>query len=171
MSSRAFDQSRPYEDITGSRSSVLSNWRKQLTTHEDPFHLHKALGVLCLLSFTWRFSQWGSADMEFATHPTLTVPTILLHWSLTLSSFAFKIPAILHSLVFFSRSLAILCVYYYEQYYQLEPNYIFNFAIVMVTLIAADVSSWSVGQYSGTRSVTYFFPTCNWQPLLAVYTE
>jgi hypothetical protein len=142
-----------------------------------------------LLSYIYRLSQWGDADMGFATRPALTLPTIFLHWCLNLSAFAFKIPAKriksgdriwpeyrLHSLVFLSRSLAIMCVYYYEQHYQLEPNYIFNFAIVMVTLIAADASSWSVGENrsSSIRELgvlSTFFPTCNWQPLLAVYTE
>lgn len=120
--------------------------------------MHKMLGITCLLSYIWRLSQIGKSDMGFQTHTALTPSTIILHWSLTLSAFIFTIPAKriksgdriwpeyrLHALVFLSRSLAVLCVYYYEQYFQLPPNYDMNFLIVMLTLFAADVSSWSVG--------------------------
>jgi hypothetical protein len=105
----------------------------------------------------------GPTDMGFLRYPSLTLPTILLHWSLTISSFMFKIPARriktgdriwpeyrLHALVFLSRSLMLCSVYYYEQYYKLPPNYNFNFAIAMLTLLMADVSSWSVEHPSGT---------------------
>jgi hypothetical protein len=133
-------------------------WKKQLITHEDPGHMHKILGVTCLISFIWRLAQMGETDMGFQKYTKLTLPTIILHWCLTLSSFIFTIPVKriktgdriwpeyrLHALVFLSRSLAIMTVYYYEQYYNLKPNYDLNFLIVMCTLIAADVSSWSVG--------------------------
>lgn len=146
-------KSAPYSGGGG-----LEVWKKQLITHEDPFHFHKTLGIACLLSFIWRLAHCGASDMGFATHPSWTLPTIALHWSLTLSAFVFKIPAKriksgdriwpeyrLHALVFLSRSLALLCVYYVEQLYQLEANYDWNFAIVLLSLLAADVSSWSVG--------------------------
>jgi len=48
-------------------------------------------------------------------------------------------------MVFCGRSLALMLVTYYEEEYHQAPNYYFNFAIVMLTLFAADVSSWSVG--------------------------
>jgi len=70
----------------------VRNIKKQLVTHEDPGHLHKILGLSCLMSYAWRFSQIGESDMGFKTYPQLTLPTILLHWSLSLSSFVFKIP-------------------------------------------------------------------------------
>jgi hypothetical protein len=145
-------------EARGGKACTFSTWKKQLITHEDPGHVHKTLGILCLLSYIWRLSQSGATDMGFATRPALTLPTIIMHWCLTLSAFIFKIPAKriksgdriwpeyrLHALVFLSRSLAIMCVYYYEEYYQLEPNYDLNFVIVMAALLAADISSWSVG--------------------------
>ena len=70
----------------------LSQWRKQLFTQEDPSHVHKILGLAVLASFIWRFSMIGESDMGFAIYPHLTLPTILLHWSLNLSSFIFHIP-------------------------------------------------------------------------------
>jgi len=73
-------------------SSRWSYFKKQLITHEDPGHIHKILGVAVLASYAWRFSMFGKSDMGFATYPKLTLPTILLHASLTLTSFLFKIP-------------------------------------------------------------------------------
>jgi hypothetical protein len=68
-------------------------WKQQLITKDDPWHVHKTLGVACLVSYAWRFSlAGGSADMGFATHPEFTVPTLVLHEALTLSSFVFQIP-------------------------------------------------------------------------------
>ena len=141
----------------------LSKWKQQLITHEDPGHIHKTLGILSLMSFIWRLSMIGPTDMGFKTYPSLTLPTILLHWSLTLSSFIFNIPSKriktgdriwpeyrLHALVFLSRSLLLCCVYYYEQYYHLPPNYDLNFLVILLTLLAADVSSWSVEHRSGS---------------------
>jgi hypothetical protein len=71
------------QDISseGSKGSALSRWR---ITGEDPLHVRKALGILCLASFLWRFGQIGdTTDMGFASHPNLTVrlPTLLLHLS------------------------------------------------------------------------------------------
>ena len=74
----------------------LRNLRQQLITKEDPGHVHKILGVACLASTLWRFSLYvveQDTDMGFAVYPQLTVPTLLLHFSLTASSFLFKIPA------------------------------------------------------------------------------
>jgi hypothetical protein len=144
-------------------TATYVKWKEQLITKEDPGHVHKVLGICCLISFIWRLSQMGPSDMGFRTYPSFTIPTFLLHWSLTISSFIFHIPAKriksgdriwpeyrLHALVFLSRSLLICCVYYYEQYYHLSPNYDLNFLIVMFTLFAADVSSWSVENRSGS---------------------
>jgi hypothetical protein len=146
-----------------SSDAILSKWKKQLITHEDPGHFHKILGITCLISYMWRLSMMGPTDMGFQSYTSLTIPTFILHWSLTLSSFIFKIPSKriksgdriwpeyrLHALVFLSRSLMLDCVYYYEQYYNLPPNYDANFIVVILTLLAADASSWSVEHRSGS---------------------
>jgi hypothetical protein len=156
---------------------TLSKWKKQLVTHEDPGHFHKTLGVICLISFAWRLSMIGPSDMGFQKYTSLTLPTIILHWSLTLSSFVFNIPSKriksgdriwpeyrLHALVFLSRALVCCIVFYYENYYQLPPNYDINLIIVILTLLAADISSGSVEHRSGSirdldthPAVKYFF--------------
>lgn len=63
------------------------------------------------------------------------------------------------------RSLAFLCVYYYEQYDQLKPNYNMNF-LILDTFFAGGVSSWSVGDNRSSSirgletnpAVKYYFP-------------
>ena len=74
-------------------TNIVGRWWSGLVTKEDPLHLHKTLGTVCLLSYLWRFYQAGEADMGFATRPELTLPTILLHVSLNLSAFYFAIPS------------------------------------------------------------------------------
>jgi hypothetical protein len=71
-----------------------AQWKEKLITQEDPMHLHKTLGILCLVHFAWRFSMVGAdSDMGFKTYPRLTIPAICLHLLLSLSSIEFKIPA------------------------------------------------------------------------------
>ena len=64
--------------------------KKKLVTHEDPGHVHKILGIACLVSYIWRMTQVGESDMAFAAYPEWTIPTLIMHASLTLSSFLFK---------------------------------------------------------------------------------
>ena len=143
-------------------SSRFLRWKHQLITRDDPLHLHKSLGAMCLVSFLFRLTQIGQAsDMGFVTHPEWTLPTIVLHLLLNLSAFQFHLPRRritdgyriwpeyrLHSLVFLARSLAVIGLYYYEQKYQIqEPNYLWNFVIVVLAMMTADLSSQSQGSY------------------------
>lgn len=152
-------------DANGNSLSGLSAWKQQLITKEDPMHIHKTLGVLCLISIIFRLIQIGPSDMGFATSPSLTMPTVFLHLLLNITSFLFTIPSRrissgyriwpeyrLHSLVFLCRSLAVMVVYWYEQTFHKEPNYDANLAIIIVGLVAADLSSYSQRQYS-SRSI------------------
>jgi len=145
-----------------------SEWKRQLVTREDgPFHLHKALGAACLLSFGWRCAHIGATDMAFGSHPHLTLPTLLLHWALTASSFRFRIPKQrirdgtriwpeyrLHAMVFLCRSLATLALYWYEEQQQQQNHYYdANLAIVVLSMAAADACSTAVGSKYQSRSV------------------
>jgi hypothetical protein len=142
---------------SGDSSEIVSSqqWRGALITKEDPLHVHKTLGILCLFSFLWRFGQIGeTTDMGFASHPDWTLPTLLLHYMLSLSSFEFRIPPKrinsgfriwaeyrIHSVVFLCRSLALMALTWYEQKYELPPIYWMNLAIVLATVAAADIGS------------------------------
>jgi hypothetical protein len=132
-----------------------------------PFHCHKFFGALALTSFGFRFCNFGGQqDMGFATHPMLTLPTILVHLSLNLTSLLFQIPKKrishggriwpeyrLHSLVFTLRSHLTLLWYMYEQHYGLAPNYNFNYFIVMASTAASDLVTYSVAEKYRSNTV------------------
>jgi hypothetical protein len=151
-------------DSNGNTLTGVAAWKKQMITKEDPIHVHKTLGILCMLSYIFRIVQTGPNDMGFVTFPALTMPTIVLHLLLNLSALEFKIPQKrissgyriwpeyrLHSLVFLARSLAVMALYWYEQTWQTGPNYDWNLAIIIAGMIAADLSSYSQRNY---RSAT-----------------
>lgn len=138
-------------------------WKKQLITKEDPAHVHKALGLLALISFAYRFALAGrgEADLGFASRPHWTVPTLLLHLALNVSAFRFRIPRRrivtsgyriwpeyrLHSLVFCCRNLAFMALFWCESELGLEQNRSLNLAIVLATMAAAEWSSQCQGKY------------------------
>lgn len=139
---------------------VLSTFRNRLITKEDPLHVHKTLGVVALFSFIFRLSNLGEGDMGFRTYPNLTIPTILLHFLLTASSFEFRLPkkriiegsriwpqARLHSLIFLCRGLALIGIYCYEDYFQQSPSYTANLVVVLVTMALADLATFSAKDY------------------------
>lgn len=137
----------------------VSQWMARLVTKEDFWFLHKILGSTALISFAWRLLRSGADDMGFQSHPDWTLPTIFVHLALNLSSFEFKIPLKriatdggriwpeyrLHSLVFSARSLACIGINWYEHRYGSPPNYSLNFWTLIAGLVAADISSLSVG--------------------------
>lgn len=147
-------------------SKKEETWREKLFTHEDPYHFHKVVGLLVLISIAVRFFMVGERDMGFASHPHLTYPTLMLHFLLNASSMIFKIPARrikdggriwpeyrLHAAVFAIRSMVTILIYHIEREYNLAPNYDLNFAIVIGGMLAADLASWSVGSKYQSRSV------------------
>lgn len=101
--------------------------------------------------------------MGFARFPAITVPTILLHLILNLSALEFKIPSKrissgyriwpeyrLHSLVFLGRSLAVMALFWYEQTFEKEPNYDWNFAFIILGMVAVDLSSYSQRKFASS---------------------
>lgn len=157
----------------------IDAWKKQLVTKDDPLHVHKTLGILCLASYAIRFSQFRpkESDMAFGTYPMYTLPTLILHAMLNLSSFEFKIPPKrissgyriwpeyrIHSLVFLMRSLTSMGLTWYESTYNLMPDYRWNLIIVLATMAAADFGSYTCDHRSGFArqldvqpAVKYFF--------------
>jgi hypothetical protein len=119
---------------TTTRYRWQPSWTSQLITPEDRFHIHKILGLLVAVSTVFRLSLLfvsrvrsiisgddNDGDMGFRSHPEWTIPTVVLHAALTLTSFQFQLPARriksgyriwpeyrLHSLVFLFRSLVAI---------------------------------------------------------------
>ena len=113
---------------------------RKLNTKEDPHHVHKVFGILCLLNFVFRYAwMWpttGSlgysspAKQSFLSETmmrTVNDATILAHFGLSASSMIFKVlpkrihkkPAIiwneyrLHAIVFTLRCVSL---YYFSTY-------------------------------------------------------
>ena len=140
----------------------------KLVTKEDFLHHHKILGLLVLLIIVVRFSLIGQEhDMGFRTYPEWTIPTLLIHFLLNLSSFQFVIPKIriknggariwpeyrLHAAVFATRSIITILLYHFERKYEWKANYNLNYGIVIGAMLCADLASMIVGQKFKSRSV------------------
>ena len=116
----------------------------KLSTREDPWHLHKSLGLVCLLHFAYRYTLlYTTGSMEL--NSSLGVTGILLHGVLSLSSLIFHIPKErnpvapmiypefrLHSIVFALRS--VLCCVTYSLGLPDEVR----IALCFLTMMAAD---------------------------------
>jgi hypothetical protein len=165
---RKSGHSEETEDFQEWNSSLKNKtWQEKLITKEDVFHHHKVLGVLVLLVMLIRFAMLGQeSDMGFLSHPQFTLPTILLHFLLNLSSFQFRIPERrikdggriwpeyrLHAAVFAIRSMVTILLYHVERMYHLAPNYNYNYLIVVGGMLAADMASYSVSRKHRSRSI------------------
>lgn len=123
---------------------ILTNIKEKLFTHEDSYHLHKSLGLYCLLNYGYQFYLYFTYK-----EPILNFFTILPHILLHISSFNFKVlekrpvesrmamfiwkEQRLHSLIFAWRAcFAILFVNY---------CYLFTFLAMM----GADVATFIYG--------------------------
>jgi hypothetical protein len=133
---------------------------EKLVTSEDPYHVHKTLGIAVLVSFLVRACNYGESDCLFATYPNLTLPTVVLHLLLNASSFQFHIPSRriatgyriwpeyrLHALCFLSYTLLIILTMWVEEAYNLPRLHWANYLITMTIMLAADRASASAGKY------------------------
>ena len=117
----------------------------KLVTKEDPYHLHKALGAVCLLNFIYRFTllaTQGSMDLHSATGIT----SVILHGALSVSSLIFHLPRErnpmapmiypefrVHSILFALRSILCTLVHLSGLHVGFIPILCFG------TMIAADL--------------------------------
>ncbi|KAL1526180.1 hypothetical protein AB1Y20_014908 [Prymnesium parvum] len=149
--------------------TARSVYVKLFTKEDYPHHvfgLHKLLGLGCLLHYIFRFALVPFKDDMWFSASWTTAATLGMHAVLSLSSLIFKIPKKrivegsriwpeyrLHSIIFACRSLACMALLWVEQRNEWAPLYWGNAAIVMSTLIAADVASWSVGEASRSSTI------------------
>jgi len=142
----------------------------KLFTREDYPHkvlgVHKWLGIFSLLHYIYRFALVPfKTDMGFSSG-WQTATLLAMHLLLSVSSMIFKIPKKrivegsriwpeyrLHSICFACRSLACMALAWAELRYQLAPMYVVNAAIVIGTMVAADVATWSVGEASRSSTI------------------
>lgn len=149
--------------MTSKESTGITRWIQGLMTKEDPQYIHKTLGILALASYIWRLAHIGDDDMGFHSHPSWTLPTLLLHLVLSASSFQFRIPPRrittdggriwpeyrLHSLIFSTRSVACIALHWYEQHFHVQNSVDYSTIlwIVLISMGAADLSSYAVGLF------------------------
>lgn len=122
---------------------MLKQWYERLFTQEDPTHLHKTLGILCILSYVYRyyiFLVYGTFGFTSFSGPA----TILLHCALSFSSLIFHVISKrmlnramiiweeyrLHAIVFTMRSC---CIFFFG-----TSNVLSNATIVLMHHLLAD---------------------------------
>ena len=122
---------------------------KRLATNEDKYHIHKTLGIICLLNYVYRyFLLFTHGSMFLNTNKAMLL--ICIHGLLSLSSLIFHIPAIrnrmspmiypefrLHSIVFAIRS--VLCCL--TNYYIVNYTLLIKIAICFLTNVLADITT------------------------------
>ena len=117
----------------------------KLVTKEDPLHIHKLFGIICLANYGYRYYlliQNGSMDLDNHTATTL----VLCHATLSCSSILFHIPSIrnksapmiypeyrLHSIIFVMRSVICFFLTYYD------CSILYKFGACYLTMIMADI--------------------------------
>jgi len=93
---------------------------KKFITREDPFHIHKLLGVSCILNFIYRFYNIINYNLGFQDD-YWTLTWIIMHMALSGTSLVFRIPTNriskrpmiypefrAHSILFAYRSLFVM---------------------------------------------------------------
>jgi hypothetical protein len=121
----------------------LENAHK-LATKEDPHHLHKILGVICMAHFAYRIALlMTTGNMQF--HHPQDVYMITLHGALSVSSVVFHLSSVRnalkpmiypefrdHSILFACRSVAACCMHYSG------CHYLWTMLLCLSTMNSAD---------------------------------
>ena len=101
----------------------------KLATHEDLLHIHKSLGIFCLLNFGYRYTLlFAKGHMDL--HNVFGICSILTHAALSCSSLIFHISSVrnptkpmiypeyrLHSIAFALRSVVCCLICYFRGHY------------------------------------------------------
>ena len=116
----------------------------KLATKEDPYHIHKTLGVICLANYGYRYYLlFTRGDMDLDNN--LAAVLVIIHVALSCTSLIFHIPAVrnknapmiypeyrLHSILFATRS----CVCFFLTWYRF--SIVYKFATCYLTMLFAD---------------------------------
>ena len=144
-------------------SLKLSHLPKLLGRREDSFHIHKLLGLTCLIHYSYRFYEWkNNLEMSF-TNDYRTLAVIIIHTMLSISSLIFHIPTIrnpvspmiypefrAHSIIFALRSLVVMICHYFS----LPP--VSRTLTVISTICAADLATkYYIPQGSTMRAMPF----------------
>lgn len=120
-----------------------------LITEHDKYHIHKTLGLFCLLNYNYRIFykiKYGEMFFPYNIYSKIAIP--IIHLSLSLSSLLFNVPLTrftskiiiwkelqLHNIIFTSRSATIML------YSLFSDNIYGRFAILISHHLLADYVS------------------------------
>ena len=120
----------------------------KLVTKEDNYHIHKILGIICIVNFIYQYVYtiiYGKTDMDneygqyiIIAHGLLSISSLIFHIPLTRNK---KSPMIypefrLHSIIFAIRSISC----YYLSYY--DMHIIYKMLCCYLTMISADIATY-----------------------------
>lgn len=119
----------------------------KLVTKEDPYHIHKTLGTICLVNYGYRYYLLltrGTMDLNNSTSAYLVVA----HAALSCTSMIYRIPKIrnktgpmiypeyrIHSILFALRSAVCFFLTYYH------CSIVYRFAACYATMVLADIAT------------------------------
>lgn len=106
----------------------MVHWNK-LVTREDPFHLHKILGTVCVLHFVYRYYLLNTTGSMHFDQP-VDMAMVSLHGVLSISSLGFHVSSVrnvtkpmiypefrAHSILFALRSVVCCYLHFYRFHY------------------------------------------------------
>jgi hypothetical protein len=135
-----------------------------LFTDHDKYHIHKTLGLFCLLNYNYRIFYKIKFGEMFPSNHYIKIAVPLIHLSLSLSSFLFNVPLTrfaskiiiwkelqLHNIIFTSRSATIML------YSLISDNIYGRFAILVSHHLLADYVSFKYKNNNKTtmRDIPY----------------
>ena len=117
----------------------------KLVTKEDQYHIHKTIGIICLINYGYRYYLlFTRGDMNLNNNTAVIL--VIAHAFLSCSSLLFHIPAIrnksgpmiypeyrLHSIIFALRSVVCFLFTYYRF------SILYKFATCYLTMLFADL--------------------------------
>jgi hypothetical protein len=151
-----------FKNYLNTRSVYYSMYNlHKLNTKEDPYFIHKALGIATLVNFTYRYYL-----LFFYNSMFLSYEMLLVHAGLSISSLIFhipkkrhaKLPMIypefrLHSIVFALRSILCCLIHLYIEKYAIY----YKIGVCFITMKCADLITFYYAEPGDTtmRSMPY----------------
>jgi hypothetical protein len=132
----------------------------KLVTKEDPYHIHKTLGTICLANYGYRYYLLITRG-DMGLDNNIAAALMGIHAALSLTSLVFHIPAVrnksapmiypeyrLHSIIFAVRS----CVCFFLTWYRF--SIVYKFAACYLTMLSADAVTSIHNRSDGMKSTT-----------------
>lgn len=148
---------------------------------EDVFHIHKILGISCLIHYIYRIYQWITLRRMTFDSNYSTLSLITMHCSLSLTSLFFHIPNIRnpaapmiypefrdHSILFAIRSILVMYIHWCFLYAEFDIlNYkvkssVYRSVVVIATIFIADIIT---KKYKNQGSTMRAMPFPSWIPI------